>query len=191
MMKKTIVAWLTAFLISAAVPIAGAATVQVDGVRFARTVDAHNQQLRIQGTGLLKVMLFVKAYAGAFYLPDYTPVDQALQPVAKKLVLEYFHPIKGEDFAKATRVKIMDNVDAAEAERLGPRIDRLAALYRDVQPGDRYALTYVPGEGTRLALNGEMLGIIPGDDFARAVFSIWLGANPIDKNFRDRLLGVS
>ena len=191
MMKRTIIVSLTTFLLWAAIPIVGAATVQVDGVRFARTVDAHNQQLRIQGTGLLKVMVFVKAYAGAFYLPDYTPADQALQPVAKQLVLEYFHPIKSEDFAKATRVKILDNVDAAEAEQLGPRIDRLAALYRDVQPGDRYALTYVPGEGTRLTLNGELLGSIPGDDFARAVFSIWLGANPIDEGFRDRLLGVS
>jgi hypothetical protein len=66
-----------------------------------------------------------------------------------------------------------------------------SALCRNVLPGDRYALTYVPGEGTRLSRNGEVLGSIPGDDFARAVFSIRLGVNPIDKAFRDRLLGVS
>jgi len=190
-MKRKVIVSLAAVLLWTVVPIVGAATVQVDGVRFDRTVDAHNQQLRIQGTGLLRVMVFVKAYAGAFYLADTTPANQALQPVAKQLVLEYFHPIKSEVFAKATRVKILDNVNAAEAERLGPSIDRLAALYQDVQPGDRYALTYVPGEGTRLALNDELLGSIPGDDFARAVFSIWLGANPIDEGFRDRLLGVS
>lgn len=50
---------------------------------------------------------------------------------------------------------------------------------------------YLPGEGRMLSLNGERLGSIPGDDVARAVFSIWLGANPIDKNFRDLLLGGS
>ena len=59
---------------------------------------------------------------------------------------------------------------------LQSRIDNLAALYRDVKPGDRYALTYIPDEGTTLSLNGETLGSIPGDDFARAVFAIWLGA---------------
>jgi hypothetical protein len=50
---------------------------------------------------------------------------------------------------------------------------------------------YLPGEGTMLSLNGERLGSIPGDDVVRAAFSIWLGANPIDKNFRDLLLGGS
>jgi len=190
-MHKRLLAILTAALLTAAIPLAGASSVEVDGVRFARTVNAHEQQLRLQGFGLLKVMMFVKAYAGALYLPESAPPEQALGPVAKHLVLEYYHAITSEDFGKATRMKILDNVDAAEAERLKTRIDRLAAMYRNVQPGDRYALTYVPGEGTRLSLNGEVLGSIPGDDFARAVFSIWLGANPIDETFRDRLLGVS
>jgi hypothetical protein len=163
----------------------------VDNVRFALKVDERDQQLHLQGAGLLKVMMFVKAYAGALYLPESAPAEQALNSIAKCLVLEYYHPIASEDFAKATRVKILDNVGSAEAERLKPRIDRLAALYRDVQPGDRYALTYLPGEGTRLSLNGVLLGTITGDDFARAVFSIWLGENPIDKKFKDRLLGVT
>ncbi len=190
-MNRILAVSLIVVLIWAAPPIVGAANVEIDGVRFARTIDAHNQQLRLKGAGLLKVMVFVKAYAGALYLPESAPPEQALDPIAKSLVLEYYHPIASEDFAKATHVKIMDNVDAVEAEQLRPRIDRLAALYRDVRPGDRYALTYVPGEGTRLSLNGEVLGSIPGDDFARAVFSIWLGAKPIDETFRDRLLGVS
>ena len=70
-------------------------------------------------------------------------------------------------------------------------IDQLAALYRDVEPGDRYALTFAPGRGTQLLLNGAPLGSIDGDDFAAAVFAIWLGADPIDRGFRDRLLGAS
>jgi len=190
-MKTGLLVSLAVTLLWVAPPIAAATTVKVDDVRFTRTVDTDNQRLHIQGAGVLTVMLFVKAYAGAFYLPESALPEQALGPIAKRLVLEYYHPIAGEDFAKATRVKILDNVDANEAQRLEARIDRLAAMYRDVRPGDRYALTYVPGQGTRLSLNDEALGTIPGDDFARAVFAIWLGANPIDENFRDRLLGVS
>ena len=190
-MRIPVIVSLTVTMLWMAAPLAAATTVQIDDVRFTRTVDTHDQQLHLQGAGVLKVMLFVKAYAGALYLPESAPPEQALDPIAKRLVLEYYHPIASEDFAKATRVKIMDNVDANEAERLKTRIDRLAVMYRDVKPGDRYALTYTPGRGTRLSLNGEHLGTIPGDDFAKAVFAIWLGANPIDKNFRDRLLGVS
>ncbi|MCW8800766.1 MAG: chalcone isomerase family protein, partial [Desulfobacter sp.] len=60
-----------------------------------------------------------------------------------------------------------------------------------VQPKARYALTYLPGLGTQLAINAEPLGTIEGLEFARAVFAIWIGKNPIDKTFRDRLLGKS
>jgi hypothetical protein len=190
-MQKRLAVILTTALIWSSVSIAGASTIQIDNVRFDMKINADNQQLRLQGAALLRVMMFVKAYAGALYLPEFAPPEKALDPIAKHLVLEYYHPIASEDFAKATRTKILENVDAVEAERLNSRIEDLAALYRDVQPGDRYGLTYVPGEGTRLSLNDEVLGSIPGDDFARAVFSIWLGANPIDNAFKDRLLGDS
>lgn len=168
-----------------------ATTVVVDDFHFTQAVDIQDQRLTLKGAGLLRYMVFIKAYAGALYLPDSAPSDPVLAPVAKRLELAYYHAISREDFAKATRAKIRDNVDPDQAQKLSTRIDRLAELYRDVKPGDRYALTYLPGEGTRLSLNGKDLGLIPGDDFAGAVFSIWLGDHPIDETFRDTLLGVS
>lgn len=165
--------------------------VMVDDFHFVKTVDIQDRRLTLKGAGLLRYMVFIKAYAGALYLPDSAPPDPVLAPVAKRLELAYYHAIRSEDFAIATREKIRDNVDADQAQKLQDRIDRLAELYRDVKPGDRYALTYLPGEGTRLYLNGELLGSIPGDDFAGAVFSIWLGDHPIDDKFRDTLLGAS
>ena len=74
--------------------------------------------------------------------------------------------------------------------RLRERLDALHALYRDVEEGDRYRLTYVPGVGTTLALNGQPLGTIPGADFARDYFGIWLGPEPINESFRDQILGT-
>jgi hypothetical protein len=175
-------------LVLAATPAGASPSVEVDGVYFDTTVEAMDHRLQLHGTGLLKVMVFIKAYAGALYLPESVPSDRVLQPVPKQLILEYFHPIKGEDFAKATQKKIADNVSADQVNGLQSRIDDLSALYRDVKPGDRYALTYIPDKGTTLSLNGKSLGSIPGDDFARAVFAIWLGDNPIDQKFRDQLL---
>ena len=48
------------------------------------------------------------------------------------------------------------------------RIDRMNRHYRDIKPGDRYALTFIPGRGTELSLNGTALVTIEGDDFAAA-----------------------
>ena len=63
------------------------------------------------------------------------------------------------------------------------------SLYVDIEPGDRYSLSYTPGQGTVLALNGRPLGTIEGADFAAALFSIWLGPNPADAGFKTALLG--
>lgn len=164
--------------------------VEIEGVAFERTVTANGTPLDLQGYGLLRYMVFIKAYVGALYLPPSAAAGDVLKPVAKRLELQYFHAIKKEDFANATRLKIADNVTDAQARRLGSRIDQLASLYRDVRPGDRYGLTFIPGRGTELALNDTVLGVVPGNDFARAVFSVWLGQNPIDVDFRDGLLGV-
>lgn len=164
--------------------------VEVEGVSFERVLMSKGTPLELQGYGLLRYMVFIKAYVGAFYLPPAAAPGDVLAPVAKRLELQYFHAIKGEDFARATRIKIADNVTAQEMENLKPRIDQLAAMYQDVQPGDRYALTYIPGQGTELALNGKSLGTLPGSDFAAALFSVWLGQDPIDQSFRDVLLGV-
>ena len=62
-----------------------------------------------------------------------SPSDPVLAPVAKRLELAYYHAIRSEDFAKATRAKIHDNVSADQAETLRARIDRLAAMSKSKQ----------------------------------------------------------
>jgi hypothetical protein len=175
----------------AAAPAGAALSVQIEGVDFDGETTVEKTPLALRGYGLLRYMVVIKAYVGALYLPEKVDSRNVLAPVPKKLELSYFHAIKAEDFARATRQKIADNVTPEELVRLRPRIEQLAEMYRDVQPGDRYALTFVPGRGTALLLNGAPLGAIEGEDFAAAVFAIWLGTDPIDPGFRDRLLGVS
>jgi len=173
-----------------ALPAAAVNRVEVEGIAFERTVMANGTPMELQGYGLLRYMVFIKAYVGALYLPPSAAAGDVLKPVAKRLELQYFHAIKKEEFANATRIKIADNVSAEQARRLGSLIDQLASMYRDVRPGDRYGLTFIPGRGTELALNDTVLGVVPGNDFARAIFSVWLGQNPIDVDFRDVLLGA-
>ena len=60
--------------------------------------------------------------------------------------------------------------------------------YRDVQPGDRYSLTYIPGRGTELALNGQPIGMIKGADFAAVIYAMWLGDKPMNKSFKRQLM---
>lgn len=161
----------------------------VDGTAFSHTVTVNQTRLHLQGGALLRYMYFIKAYAGAFYLPETADGSQALDDIPKHLVLEYRVAISAADFARATEKKIRDSVSDVDFQRLLPKIAALNQLYVDVVPKDRYALTYIPGSGTLLTYNTRPLGTIEGAEFARAVFSIWIGVNPIDKGFRDKLLG--
>jgi hypothetical protein len=178
-----------ALLLLLTVPLAANAAV-IEGIAFEKTFRIQDTELHLRGYGLLRYLVFIKAYVGAFYMLPGEIASQALGKTPRRIELEYFHAIAAEDFTEATRQKIADNVSPDTLAAIAERLERFNGFYRAVQPGDRYALTYFPGQGTELALNGEVLGRIPGDDFAAAVFAIWLGPNPIDTAFRDTLLGV-
>jgi hypothetical protein len=161
---------------------------EIEGIRFSDTYVAENTKLRLTGVGLLRYWGF-KAYVGAFYQEEGVSPENFMSDTAKRIELEYFRSIKGKDFGPATNKSIAKNVDSKTLDRLRPQIEFHNSLYEDVQPGDRYSLTYIPGRGTELALNGEPKGIIEGVEFAAAVFSIWLGPKPMNETFKKQLLG--
>ncbi len=106
----------------------------------------------------------------------------------RRLEIEYFWAIPADKFANATVEGISRSTDPATFERLRRSIDRINQLYEDVEAGDRYALTYVPGVGTELALNGRRLGVVEGADFSAALFAIWIGEESLDESLRRQLL---
>lgn len=161
----------------------------VEGVAFSPEVPAGDATLALRGYGLLRYMIFVKAYVAAFYLPESTRPEDARGEVPKHLEIEYFHAIAAQDFAKVTASSISRNVSLTAFQRLQPKINEFNTLYRDVKPGDRYALTYVPAKGTTLSWNGQALGTVAGEEFARGLFDIWIGPNPLDSDLKRLLLG--
>lgn len=162
--------------------------VEVEGVDFAPVVTAGEQRLLLNNAGLLRYRVVIKAYVAALYLGEGVAPAAALGDVPKRLEAEYFWALEGRDFGPATEEGMRRNVDAATLERLRPRLEQFAKLFVDVQPGDRYALTYLPGRGTEVSHNGRPLGTVPGADFAAALFSIWLGPQPLDERLKQALL---
>ncbi len=163
----------------------------IEGVTFAERYTASGVDLPLHCAALLRYMVFIKAYVVALYMPADVPASDVLKDVPKRLEIAYLHAISGKDFGPAGEKVLAQNVDAATVTRLRQRLDQIGKLYKDVKPGDRYALTYVPGKGTELALNGVRQGVVEGADFAAAYFSIWIGSNPIDGSTRDGLLACA
>jgi hypothetical protein len=144
----------------------------IEGVHFENSYEAKGIRLKIQSTGLLRYLGVIKVYVGALYLEEGRSIEDVLSDKPKCLEVEYFHAIKGEDFGITTNKVIAKNTDEQTLKEIQPQIDYHNSLYEDVQPGDHYSLTYIPGRGTELALNGKIKGIIKGPDFASALFSI-------------------
>jgi hypothetical protein len=166
-----------------------AESARVEGIEFPDELMLGEQPLELRGTALLRYRIIFRAYAAALYLKPDTNASRVLDDVPRRLEIEYFWSIPASGFIEATLDGIRKNVDAETWERLGPKIEQFEKLYRDVEPGDRYQLTYLPNVGTELALNGTSQGRVEGAEFSRALFSIWLGAEPFDESLKRQLLG--
>jgi hypothetical protein len=161
---------------------------EIEGVEFPDHYRSSGANLRLNGVGLLRYRVFIKGYVAALYLGDRVAPEEALDDVPRRLDIEYFWSIPADAFTEITLEGMARNLDAEALEPIRGRIERLNALYEDVKPGDRYSLTYVPGVGTELALNGEPKGVIEGAIFSSALFGIWIGEQALDESLREQLL---
>lgn len=186
---------LAALSLSLVAPPAPASALEVSGVAFesARLVDG--RPLALSGLGLHRYRVFIKIYAMALYLDPaersagVPSADRVLAPdVRKRLELETFWAIPAGIFRRMTRDRIERGVSSETYARISPQVEALVALYEDVRPGDRYAISYVPGVGTELTKNDVTMGVIEGEEFSRAMFGIWLGEVPFDRKLREQLL---
>ncbi len=166
-----------------------APSVAIDGTRFDRKTEVDGTTFELRNVGTLR-WLFFKGYAAALYMTGDDAPKTVLRDVPKRLELHYFREVPAQAIGDAAQVILERNVSASELRGIQKRVDQIAGLYVDIAPGDRYALTYRPGEGTELAYNGKPVATIPGSDFAAAYFAIWLGQDPIDVDLRDQLVGI-
>ena len=162
--------------------------IEIKGVRFAEQHVVDQEELMLTGAAALKWALLFDVYAGAFYLPEGVSGSNWIEDVPKRLELAYFRNFTAEDFSASSDKLLRESLSADDYQALEDRLQQFYALFRDIKSGDRYSLTYRFGTGTELRLNDELLGVAPGADFAVAYFGLWLGPQPINENFRDRLL---
>jgi len=161
---------------------------EIEGVKFVNAYRINDTPLKLNNVALMRYKVVIKAMVSALYLPEGVSSDKLLTDVPKRLEIEYFWALKKADIVDASNKLLAANLSPGYLRSIQREVDAMHALIVDVKPGDRYAMTYLPGIGTQLAFNGKSLGIIPGANFGRAYFSIWFGPKPMDVAMRDQLL---
>lgn len=135
-----------------------------------------------------------KVYAAALYSTSSQSevkrwIDTGENPQAVALTLHYFMEFTPEDFRKSGTQLIREN-DAISFDLVKAGVDKINSLYAPVKESDQYTILFIPGEGTKLLLNGESRGVVPGDEFGRAYLGIWLSKVSVGESFTNTLLGV-
>jgi chalcone isomerase-like protein len=172
-------------LLVAAVP---AVAKERDGVVVPATIQVDGKPLQLMGMGLRK-KLWVRVYLASLYLE--APTEDAKQVIATDQIKR----VQMNMLRDLDRGKIVEAVQQGFERNSGPRmpqlqerLDRFLRAIPDLRGGQTIVITYVPGRGTVLkAGSGEEVSIA-GKDFADALFSVWLGDNPVDGDLKAEML---
>lgn len=156
------------------------------------TVEGRAMPLVLNGAGVRKKFFF-SIYVGALYLPG-TMRDAAAilsGPTANRVAMHFVYDhVSREKLDDAWREGFAANLSDTELAALAPRLAQFTGLFRDMAKGDRIWLDHLPGEGTRVSINGEPRGTIAGTDFNLALLKIWVGERPVTSALKNAMLGV-
>ncbi len=184
MKRKT---WQIIFLVTILSGAANAQAAEINNVRFDNVYTDEGIDMVLQGTGL-KSMIFFKAFVAGFYQNGVFDQNN-IGRFPKRIEVEYFVSIPAHRMQNYTIDRMKANVSKSEFEAITSEVERMRNYFVDLNPGDRFSLTYIPGVGTKFAHNDQLTGIIKGSDFAHALFSVWLGEKPFDKRLKEQILG--
>jgi hypothetical protein len=164
-----------------------------NGVSFPDQSLVAGSALTLNGLGLRQAtMLKVNVYVAALYVAkvsaDANTILGANTP--KEIILHFVRDVDAGELQKAWEEGFVSNA-GEQMSTLKERIEKLKGWMADMKSGQQLTFTHKPGAGIEVNVNGTVKGTIDGDDFAKAFFSIWLGAHPPNEDLKAGLLGGS
>ena len=142
-----------------------------------------------QGT---RIIFFMKVYEGSLYLETQSsnaeeivnmdaPMAIRIDVTSTMVTADAMKQALNEGIKKSTG----NNTDPISKE-----IIQLSTSFDSaVSSGDHYEFIYLPGLGTHVLKNSELVELIKGISFKKAFFGIFLSDNPIQKNLKKAMLG--
>ncbi|MFI5028968.1 MAG: chalcone isomerase family protein [Solirubrobacterales bacterium] len=152
-------------------------------------VDAGGKSLVLNGMGLRK-KFFIKVYVSGLYLPAKEKVASKILAAdePRRMVLHFVYSVSAEQMCDAWKEGLADNAPQAPAEIK----TALCGFMEPIDKGKELVLTYTPGEGTKVEVNGKVKGTIPGKVAADAILSTWIGPKPgPGEDFKKAVLGAN
>lgn len=150
--------------------------------------------LTLNGAGV-RTKIIIKVYVGGLYVatPTHDAAAVLADPGAQRILIHMVRDLDSKTLAEALREGLDANLSKAELAPLEARIADLTRMLTSrptVTKGAQLFLDYLPGTGTQVVADGQVMGSIPGDDFHVALLKIWLGPKPVDADLKKAMLGL-
>lgn len=158
------------------------------------SLTVEGQALELNGVGK-RNRFFMDVYNAGLYLPAQSHNPEAIieRDEVQAVRLEITS-------SRVTRERFIDSIEDGVRLSAGDDYDRYSHLIDELRQemeeqditvavGDVFGFDYVPGEGTRILRNDEVMRTIEGLDFKRVLFGIYLGKEPIQDSLKQEMLG--
>lgn len=181
----------TAAALAALLACSAASAREVEGVKVPDTVESGGATLRLNGAGLrTKFFIKVKVYVGALYLPapasDPAAILAADAPWTVRM--HFLRDVDRKSILDTYREGFENNSKEKLAELL-PLLDRIASAVPDVKEGQVMVVSYRPGAGATVGVEGKGQATVEGKVLADALLRNWLGKEPADSGLKEAMLG--
>jgi hypothetical protein len=189
-MRKHLLGAFLAALALMPMPPARAATLA--DVTLPDKADAGGSPVVLNGLGLRK-KYFIKVYVGGLYL---AAKERAVAKIMaadapRRMVLHFLYSVSTQQMCDAWKEGLADNEPQAPAD-VKTNFGTLCSYMEDIPKTHEMVLTYVPGQGTQVTVNGKAKGTLPGKPTSDAILATWIGPHPgPGDDFKAAVLGAA
>lgn len=169
--------------------------VNINGVKLPRTIKFKSREIELNGVGI-RSKLWFDVYTQALYL---TKLSQNAGDILDSNTLMAVRIqitsslVSSRKFSKSINNGLQRSVGDERWKTFKPQLDLLEKFINseEIVEKDIFNLVYNPEDESMWIIKNDVVkGQIPGIDFKRAFFGIWLSNNPIDKTLKNDLLGI-
>jgi hypothetical protein len=154
-------------------------------------IEFQDNQLTLNGHGT-RIIFFMKVYEGSLYLESKNSnAEEIIQKDASMAIR--IDVTSAMVTADAMKKALNEGLEKSTNNNTGPISNEISKLSKSfdsgVTSGDFYEFVYLPEIGTHVIKNSVVVELIPGIEFKKAFFGIFLSENPIQKNLKKAMLG--
>ena len=154
-------------------------------------IEYQETKLTLNGYGT-RIRFFMKAYEGSLYLESTSNnADEIINnDVPMSIRMDVISSLVTPD---AMKTALNEGLEKSTGNNTNPIIKEInqlnSILNSEVGAGDFYEFIYITNSGTHVLKNSEFIDVIPGIEFKKAFFGIFLSSNPIQKSLKKAMLG--